>query len=63
MSKKTKYLGREEDATGGTDRFLSPRVPYTGDGYTTREIHDKPDVVTFRKGGKGPNNGMILSKA
>jgi len=48
MTKKTKHLGRESGTGGGSDRYLSPQRPYTGDGRTRRSTFDKI-VAVFRK--------------
>jgi hypothetical protein len=42
MSKRTKHYGRQ---TGGSsDKGLSPQHPYTGDGRTTRQPHDRVEL-------------------
>jgi hypothetical protein len=48
MTKKTKHLGRESGGGPGSDRWLSPSKPYTGDGKTRRSIFDKVRLV-FKK--------------
>lgn len=54
---RSKHLGNKK-ASKGSDRILSPQRPFTGDGRTNREIHDKPDVVTFRT-----ETGKVVGKA
>jgi hypothetical protein len=39
MTKKTEHLGRESGKSSA--KYLSPSKPYTGDGRTTRQPHDK----------------------
>lgn len=39
VTRKTEHLGDERGGPG-SDRFLSPSRPQTGDGRTTRQPHD-----------------------
>ena len=47
MTKRTKYVGYQESGKG-SDKMLSPRRPYTGDGKTRRTIFDRVSVI-FKK--------------
>lgn len=47
MARRTEHFGHRAKGTGKSDRFLSPQVPQTGDGRTTREPHDRPRVTAF----------------
>lgn len=42
MTKKTKHLGKESGKS--SDKYLSPKNPYTGDGEHTRKPHDPVEV-------------------
>jgi hypothetical protein len=50
MTKKTKVVGYQTGGRG-SDRWLSPQKPQTGDGKTKRSIFDKVTVV-FKKGNR-----------
>jgi hypothetical protein len=43
VAKKTDHFGHDQGAPS-SDAVLSPVNPQTGDGRTTREIHDQPKV-------------------
>lgn len=50
MSRLTKWFGLR---TGkGSDKYLSPSQPYTGNGHTKRDPHDEVRVVTRDETGK-----------
>lgn len=50
MSRLTEFFGFR---TGkGSDKYLSPSKPYTGNGQTTRQPHDQVEVVQRDADGK-----------
>jgi hypothetical protein len=50
MAKKRKKVtgGYNETGNPGSDQYLSPSHAYTGDGRTTRSMHDRIISVIFR---------------
>ena len=52
MTKRTKNVGYDS-GNSSSDRFLSPKKPYAGDGKTKRTIFDRVTVV-FKSGKKKP---------
>lgn len=51
MTRPTKHAGYRDPRTPSSDRLLSPRRPYTGDGVTTRSIFDRVQAVMRKADG------------
>lgn len=51
MAKKTQHFGHDQGAPS-SDAVLSPARAQTGDGRTTRNIHDQPVVEMVDENGR-----------